>query len=80
MTAGEVNPEAFSYGYDRLRFIKPVYIGDTLHVRLTIKGKRDSPRSPRHGIIVKLCEALNQREEVVLACEHLLMVTRRQQN
>jgi hypothetical protein len=27
---------------------------------------------------VELCEALNQRQEVVLACEHLLMVTRRQ--
>ncbi len=80
MTASEVNPEAFSYGYDRLRFIKPVYIGDTLHVRLTIKEKRDSPKSPCHGIVVELCEALNQREEVVLACEHLLMVTRRQQN
>jgi acyl dehydratase len=35
MTAGEVNPEAFSYGYDRLRFI-----GDTLRVRVTIKDKR----------------------------------------
>ena len=78
MTAGEVNPEAFSYGYDRLRFIKPVYIGDTLHVRVTIKEKRDSPKSLRHGIVVELCEALNQRQEVVLACEHLLMVTRRQ--
>lgn len=78
MTAGEVNPEAFSYGYDRLRFIKPVYIGDTLHVRVTIKEKRDSPKSPRHGMVVELCEALNQRNEVVLACEHLLMVTRRQ--
>jgi acyl dehydratase len=78
LTAGEVNPEAFSYGYDRLRFIKPVYISDTLHVRVTIKEKRDSPKSPRHGIVVELCEALNQRQEVVLACEHLLMVTRRQ--
>src|SRR5436190_1632955 len=29
MTAGDVNPEAFSYGYDRLRFIRPVFIGDT---------------------------------------------------
>src|SRR5579859_6574213 len=27
MTAAEVNPEAFSCGYDRLRFIKPVFIG-----------------------------------------------------
>lgn len=79
MTAGEINPEAFSYGYDRLRFIKPVFIGDTLHVRVTIKEKRDSPRSRRHGIVVELCEALNQRQETVLACEHLLMVTRRKQ-
>ena len=78
MTAGEVNPEAFTYGYDRLRFIKPVHIGDTIHVRVTIKDKRDSPKSARHGIVVELCEALNQRQEVVMACEHLLMVTRRQ--
>ena len=28
MTAGAINPEAFSYGYDRLRFIKPVFIGE----------------------------------------------------
>jgi acyl dehydratase len=77
LTAGEVNPEAFSYGYDRLRFIKPVYIGDTLHVRVTIKEKRDTRKSPRHGMVVELCEVLNQRQEVVLACEHLLMVTRR---
>ena len=76
MTAGEVNSEAFTYGYDRLRFIKPVFIGDTLHVRVTIKDKKDSPKSPRHGVVVELCEALNQRQEVVMACEHLLMVAR----
>ena len=76
MTAGEVNPEAFSYGYDRLRFIKPVFIGDTLHVRVTIKDKRDSPKSPRHGIVVELCEVFNQGNETVLVCEHLLMVAR----
>src|SRR2546429_1069589 len=41
MTAGEVNPEAFSYGYDRLRFIKPIFIGDTIRTRITIKEKRE---------------------------------------
>ena len=76
MTAGEVNPEAFSYGYDRLRFVRPVFIGDTIHVRVTIGDKRDSKR-PGTGIVVELCEVLNQRAEVVLACEHLLMVQRR---
>lgn len=78
MTAGEVNPVALSYGYDRLRFIKPVFILDTLHVRVTVKEKRDSPKSRAHGIVVELCEVFNQRQEVVLACEHLLMVARRQ--
>lgn len=78
MTAGDVNPEAFSYGYDRLRFIKPVFIGDTLHVRVTIKEKRDTPKSPQYGMVVELCEVFNQRNETVLACEHLLMVTRRE--
>ena len=76
MTAGEVNPVAFTYGYDRLRFIKPVFIGDTLSVRVTISDKRDS-KSPRHGMVVELCQVVNQRGETVLACEHLLTVERR---
>jgi acyl dehydratase len=77
MTAGNVNAEAFSYGYDRLRFIRPVFIGDTIQVSVTVKEKKDSPKSPEHGIVVELCEVFNQRGETVLACEHLLMVKRR---
>src|SRR5262245_32044111 len=77
MTAGVINPRAFSYGYDRLRFIKPVFIGDTIHARVTMKEKRDYPKRNTHGIVVELCEVINQRDEVVLACEHLLMAERR---
>lgn len=76
LTASAVNPEAFTYGYDRLRFIKPVFIGDTLRARVTLKEKRDFPKRPDYGIVVELVEALNQRQQVVLACEHLLMVKR----
>ncbi|HEU5077837.1 MAG TPA: MaoC/PaaZ C-terminal domain-containing protein [Opitutaceae bacterium] len=74
---GEINPEAFSYGYDRIRFIKPVFIGDTLTARCTIKEKRDHPKKPDHGIVVELVESLNQRGETALAAEHLLLVRRR---
>jgi acyl dehydratase len=77
MTAGEVNPEAFSYGYDRLRFIRPVFIGDTIQVSVTVKEKKDRPKSPAHGLVIELCQVSNQRRETVLACEHLLMVKRR---
>jgi acyl dehydratase len=76
MTAGDVNPLAFSYGYDRLRFVKPVFIGDTLTVKVTIKEKRDFKR-PDHGMVVEAVETFNQAGQVVLACEHLLVVKRR---
>ncbi|HEU5433394.1 MAG TPA: MaoC/PaaZ C-terminal domain-containing protein [Thermomicrobiales bacterium] len=76
MTAGEVNPLAFSYGYDRLRFVKPVFIGDTIHCRVVIADKRDHKR-PDLGLVVERVEAINQREETVLVCDHLLLVQRR---
>jgi acyl dehydratase len=62
--------------YDRLRFIKLVFIGDAIHVRVTIKEKRDH-KKPKHGMVVKALEVFNQRGEPVLACEHLLLVKRR---
>ena len=80
MTAGEINPEAFSYGYDKLRFIRPVMIGDTISVHVTVKEKRDHTKRPEYGIVVELCEITNQHQQVVLACEHLLMVKKREGN
>ncbi|HXG24723.1 MAG TPA: MaoC/PaaZ C-terminal domain-containing protein [Chthonomonadales bacterium] len=77
MTAGVINPLAISYGYDRLRFLKPVFIGDTIKVEVSIKEKRDHSKRPDHGIVVELCEVYNQRRELVLVCEHLLLVKRR---
>jgi acyl dehydratase len=74
MTAGEVNPEAFSYGYDRLRFIKPVFIGDTIHIKVMLKEKRDYPKNPVYGVVVEFVEVINQQNETVLVCEHLLLV------
>src|SRR3954467_77064 len=52
MTAGDINPRAFSYGYDRLRFVKPVFIGDTITGSVTISDKRDFKR-PESGIVVE---------------------------
>jgi acyl dehydratase len=75
-TAGEINPEAFSYGYDRLRFIRPVFIGDTITTRCTVTEKRDDPKRPAHGIVVERLETTNQRGETVIAADHLLLVRR----
>lgn len=77
MTATDINPRAMSYGYDRLRFIGPVFINDTIRARTTIKDKRDHPKRAGHGIVAELLEVINQKDETVLTCEHLYLVERR---
>jgi acyl dehydratase len=74
LTAGQINPVAFTYGYDRLRFPKPVFIGDTIHTRVTIKSKEEDTKREGFGRVVEACEVMNQRGEVVLYCEHILIV------
>jgi acyl dehydratase len=76
LTATVINPQAFSYGYDRLRFVKPVFIGDTIRVRVTISDKKDH-KKPEFGVVTERLEAINQRGEAVLAAEHLLLVRRK---
>jgi acyl dehydratase len=52
-----------SYGYDRVRFIRPAFIADTITVSARITAKRDHPKRETQGI--------------VLACEHLYLVERK---
>lgn len=73
LTASEINPLAFTYGYDRLRFPKPVHIGDTIRTRLTVSEKSDEPKRPGMGRIVESCEVINQKGEVVMVCQHILL-------
>ncbi len=73
MTAQRINTLAFTYGYERLRFIRPVFIGDTIRVRVTIKEKREH-KKPGHGIVSEGLEVFNQHNAIVMVCEHLLMV------
>jgi monoamine oxidase len=77
LTATLINPVAFSYGYDRVRFIRPVFIGDTIRTRVTIAAKDDDPKRKDVGRVVERCEVLNQRDEVVLAADHILIAERR---
>ncbi|MGH9746647.1 MAG: MaoC family dehydratase [Candidatus Acidiferrales bacterium] len=74
LTASQINPVAFTYGYDRLRFPKPVFIGDTIHTRVTIKSKEADAKRAGFGRVIEACEVVNQRAEVVLYCEHILIV------
>jgi acyl dehydratase len=77
LTADLVNEVSMTYGYDRIRFTKPVFIGDTIKVSVTIKGKKEH-KKPGFGIVTELLEVLNQHNEVVMICEHLLLVQKKQ--
>lgn len=76
MAASVINPRSMSYGYDRLRFIRPTFIGDTIRVRSTYKEIREHKKAG-YGLLVEGVEILNQHDEVTLSCEHLHMVERR---
>ncbi len=76
MTATEINPEAFSKGYDRLRFIKPVHIGDTIRVVVTISEKKDS-KHKHLGHVNEHVEIFNQKDELVLVCDHILLAKKK---
>lgn len=76
LTADVVNEVAMTYGYERLRFIKPVFIGDTIKVAVTIKNKTDH-KKPGFGLVTELVEASNQHQEMVMVCEHILLVNKK---
>lgn len=75
-TVADMNPKSFSYGYDNLRFVDPVFIGDTLSVSREIVELEEYDESL--GRVVYEYEAENQGGETVLACDHITLVERRE--
>jgi 3-hydroxybutyryl-CoA dehydratase len=63
------------YGLDRLRFVKPTFIGDTIRVRQKVEGK--SERDEHSGIVTMLNEVINHREEVVVSYTAKVLLRRR---
>ncbi|MFN5385656.1 MAG: phenylacetic acid degradation bifunctional protein PaaZ [Bacteroidota bacterium] len=61
-------PVLANYGLDTLRFIKPVYVGDTIRVKLTCRcktRKEDREGQVPQGVVEWAVEVLNQLDEVV---------------
>lgn len=72
MTANLINQVAMTYGYERLRFTKPVFINDTISVKVTITDKKDH-KKPEYGLVTEKVEVFNQKDELVMICEHILL-------
>ncbi len=71
----EPGPVLANYGVDNLRFLTPVYFGDSLKVRLTCK--EINPReNADHGEVRWDCQVTNQKDEVVAQYDVLTMVAK----
>ena len=64
-------------GMTDTRFPKPVFHGDTIHVRTTVKEARESKSRPNAGIVTFLHQGFNQRDEEVCTCTRQALMLRR---
>jgi 3-hydroxybutyryl-CoA dehydratase len=60
------------YGVDKLRFVAPVFIGDTIHVSRRIAEKQ--LKNPDRGVVASEIKVLNQDAKPVLVYTARLMV------
>lgn len=66
-----------SLGWNNVRFLKPVFPGDTVRVRVRFTHKRES-RNPGRGVVTEMVYLINQKNEVVTEAEHVTLLLRRQ--
>lgn len=63
---------SFSYGYDRLRFIKPVFIGDTIYTIRENLSKE--PKYDDMGLVRVSYSVFKDDGVIALYCEHIMTV------
>ena len=54
---------------DKVRFPKPLFPGDTIHVESEVLALRESKSRPTQGIVTFEHRAYNQHDELVCSCE-----------
>jgi oxepin-CoA hydrolase/3-oxo-5,6-dehydrosuberyl-CoA semialdehyde dehydrogenase len=75
-----LGPVLANYGLENLRFVKPVYPGDTIHVRLTVKQKtlkETLPDGIPQGVVAWDVDVRNQDNESVALYTILTLVRRK---
>jgi len=63
-------------GWDEVRFPRPIFPGDTMHVETEVLETRDSKSRPDNGIVVFEHRAYNQRDDLVASCRRVALMLR----
>lgn len=73
-TLGRTITEADIVAHAGLRFVKPVFVGDTIRAKSTIKEKRGHPRRATHGVVERAgltsCVSCGQRNRILMKAGH----------
>jgi acyl dehydratase len=64
-------------GWEKVAFVKPVLVGDTLRIETTVIAKRESRSRPDAGIVTLEHRAFNQRGEEVASCLRAALMMKR---
>lgn len=64
-------------GWDEVRFPRPLFHGDTIHVRTRVLELRDSRSRPDNGIVIFEHSAYNQADELVGICNRTALMLRK---
>jgi acyl dehydratase len=64
-------------GWDEVRFPRPLFHGDTLHIQTEVLELRDSRSRPDNGIIIFEHRAFNQKNELVGVCKRSALMLRK---
>ncbi|VXB09286.1 MaoC family dehydratase [Aeromicrobium sp. 9AM] len=66
---------SMNYGHEKVRYIAPVYTGDTIHAEIEITDCRD--KDDQWGLLELAVNAVNQNGVTVLFDQHILIVQKR---
>lgn len=64
-------------GFEKITFPKPVFHGDTIHVRTEVLDRRESKKYPNAGIVTFKHVGVNQRDEIVCEATRIGMMLKK---
>jgi acyl dehydratase len=64
-------------GWDKVRFPKPLFHGDTIRVATEVIAVRESKSRPANGIVTFVHRAYNQHDELVGECERTALMLKK---
>src|SRR5579884_689785 len=69
-----VSERGVNLGWREVRLPAPVFAGDTIRAETEVLEKRESASRPGYGIVTVRTRGLNQRDEVVIEFERVIML------